>query len=95
MSKLSGEERGALLRIVLAAAGLIAVKLLSSFCTAALPWWLFYLVPYGIVGWEVLAKAGRNIARGEIFDENFLMALATLAALSLKDYKEAVSVMLE
>ena len=53
-----------------------------------------FLVPYLIVGGGVLWKAARNIARGQIFDENFLMALATVGALVIGEYPEAVFVML-
>lgn len=53
-----------------------------------------FLVPYLTIGWRVLWKAGRNIARGQIFDENFLMALATVGALAIGEYPEAVFVML-
>ena len=53
-----------------------------------------YLVPYLPVGYPVLLSAGKNIARGQIFDENFLMALATIAALVTGEYAEAVFVML-
>ncbi len=52
-----------------------------------------YLVPYLVAGWDVLWKAVRNIAHGQVFDENFLMALATVGALILGDYSEAVGVM--
>ena len=44
--------------------------------------WALYLVPYLLIGWDVLWKAVRNIAHGQIFDENFLMALATVGAFS-------------
>ncbi len=53
-----------------------------------------YLVPYLIVGGKVLAKAGRNILNGQVFDENFLMALATVGAFILAEYTEAAAVML-
>ncbi len=53
-----------------------------------------YLVPYLIVGGKVLAKAGRNILNGQVFDENFLMALATIGAFILGEYTEAAAVML-
>ncbi len=54
----------------------------------------FYLSAYLIIGYDVLIKAIRNIARGEVFDENFLMALATVVAIIIKEYPEAVAVML-
>lgn len=53
-----------------------------------------YLVPYLIIGGKVLAKAGRNILNGQVFDENFLMALATIGAFILGEYTEAAAVML-
>lgn len=54
----------------------------------------FYLVAYGVVGWNVLWKAFRNILHGQIFDENFLMAIATIGAFAVREYPEAVAVML-
>ena len=55
---------------------------------------VLYLLPYLIVGWDVLWKAMRNIARGQVFDENFLMSLATVGAFALGDFIEAAAVML-
>ncbi len=55
---------------------------------------LVYIVPYIPVGYTVLFTAARNIAHGQVFDENFLMSLATLAALFTGEYAEAVFVML-
>ena len=55
---------------------------------------LAFLLPYALIGWDILWKAARNIAHGQVFDENFLMALATLGALLLGEYAEAVGVML-
>ena len=55
--------------------------------------WL-YLVPYIIVGYDILKKAWKGIIHGQVFDENFLMALATLGAIGLGDLLEAVAVML-
>ena len=53
-----------------------------------------YLVPYLIIGGDVLWRAVKNILAGQVFDENFLMCVATIGALCLADYKEAVAVML-
>ncbi|MCE5343723.1 MAG: cadmium-translocating P-type ATPase [Eubacteriales bacterium] len=53
-----------------------------------------FLAAYLLVGWSVLREAGTNILHGEIFDENFLMSVATLGALALGQYPEAVAVML-
>ncbi len=55
---------------------------------------MIYLIPYVPVGYPVLISAGKNIARGQVFDENFLMSLATVAALVTGEYAEAVFVML-
>ena len=60
----------------------------------ALSKWPMFLVPYLVIGWDVLWKAIRNIARGQVFDENFLMSVATLGALAIGEYPEAVAVML-
>ena len=51
-----------------------------------------FLVPYAVIGWDVLWRAVRNIAHGQVFDENFLMALATIGALAIGEYPEAVFV---
>ena len=53
-----------------------------------------YLIPYLIIGWDILWKAVRNIGHGQVFDENFLMSIATVGALVLGEYAEAVGVML-
>ena len=53
-----------------------------------------YLVAYALVGYEVLSKAARNIVRGAVLDENFLMALATVGAIAIHQLSEAVGVML-
>lgn len=58
-------------------------------------WFLFmYIVPYLIVGWKVIAEAGENILHGQIFDENFLMVIASIGALCIGEYPEAVAVMI-
>ncbi len=53
-----------------------------------------YLAAYGILGLQVLVTAGKNILRGQIFDENFLMSIATLAAFAIGEFPEAVGIML-
>ena len=64
---------------------------------ASLPLWgefLLYLLPYALIGWDILWKAVRNIKNGQVFDENFLMALATVGAFGCGEYREGVAVML-
>ena len=53
-----------------------------------------FLAAYFTVGWDILWKAVRNIAHGQVFDENFLMALASIGAMAVGDYKEGVAVMI-
>lgn len=53
-----------------------------------------YLVPYILIGWDIVYKAFRNIRNGQVFDENFLMTVATFGAFGVGEYSEAVAVML-
>ena len=53
-----------------------------------------YLVPYVLIGWDIVYKAFRNIKNGQVFDENFLMTVATFGAFGIGEYSEAVAVML-
>ena len=55
---------------------------------------MIYLIPYGLIGWRVIWKAIKNISRGQVFDENFLMCVASIGAMCAGDSKEAVAVML-
>ena len=55
---------------------------------------LAFVVPYLVIGWDVLWSAVRNIAHGQVFDEKFLMAIATLGAFAIGEYPEAAAVML-
>lgn len=53
-----------------------------------------YLVPYIIIGYDIIIKAARNISHGQVFDENFLMMIATFGAFGVREFEEAVAVML-
>ena len=55
---------------------------------------LIYLVPYLLIGYDIVWKAIRNISHGQVFDENFLMMIATFGALGVREYSEAIAVML-
>ncbi len=88
---MSKKQKQTLYRILLSAALLIAAALLPL---EGWPWLAVFLIPYALIGWDVLWRAMRNIAHGEIFDENFLMSLATVGALCVEEYPEAVFVML-
>lgn len=56
--------------------------------------YILYLIAYGISGYSILFKAARNLTKGEVFDENFLMSIATLGAFVIGEYAEGVAVML-
>ena len=89
------KQKKMLIRIAVAAALLICAYVVTHF--VSLPWWaqlICFIVPYAVAGWDVLWKAVRNIAHGQVFDENFLMALATVGAFFTAEYGEGVAVML-
>ena len=88
---MSKKQKRMLARIVAAALLFVAALLLPLTGPARLA---VFLIPYAVVGWDVLWRAVRNIAHGQVFDENFLMALATVGALAIGEYPEAVFVML-
>ncbi len=91
------KQKKMLTRILIAAAMLIALKLIPV--TGILQLGL-YLVVYGIIGYDILKKAWKGILNRQVFDENFLMAVATIGAFALAiyersgDYVEAIAVML-
>ena len=88
---MSRKHKKMLARIIVSAALLVA----CAFSPLEGIWRLLsFLVPYAVIGWDVLWKAARNIAHGQVFDENFLMALATVGAFATGEYPEAVFVML-
>lgn len=82
--------RTMVIRIVLSLALLIGFSFLPV--EGAIRFVLF-LVPYLIAGWDILKEAGENILHGQVFDENFLMALATVGAFAIGEYPEGVFVM--
>lgn len=88
---MSKKQKRVLYRLILAAVLLVAASLLPV--TGA---WKFlcFLVPYFIIGYDVLLGALHGIVNGQIFDENFLMAIATVGAMGVGDYKESVAVLL-
>lgn len=88
-----------LVRIVIAfllLAGLMTAEHTGGLESLKGSWLLFliYLIPYLVIGYDIIYKAVRNISHGQIFDENFLMMIATFGAFGVKDYSEAVAVML-
>lgn len=85
------KQRKSLAKIIASAALFALLMFLSAegFISGAL-----FLIPYFIAGYDVLLRAGRNILIGQVFDENFLMALATVGAFAIGEYSEAVFVMI-
>lgn len=88
---MSRKHKKRLARIIIAAAALVVISFLPVEDKIKS---VLFLFPYLVVGWDVLWSAVRNIARGQVFDENFLMSLATVGAYALGDYIEASAVML-
>ena len=91
------KQKKMLWRIIATAVIILVIKLFSIGGIAGK---LLYLAAYGIIGYDILRKAGKGIVRGQVFDENFLMAVATVGAIGLAfyeksgDFLEAVAVML-
>lgn len=84
-------QKHSLIRILLAAFLLAASLFIPADGVIRL---FLFLVPYGIVGYDILKKAFRGITHGHVLDENFLMAVSTVGAFILGDYPEGVAVML-
>ena len=97
---MTAKQRKMLIRILITAALLIALQFVpESSALHGLPLFFLYLIPYGIIGYDILRKALKGIMNRQVFDENFLMAIATIGALAIGllktgDYVEAVAVML-
>ena len=109
-SGMTKKQRTMLTRILLASAALLCLQLLPAEVFARLDGWLFpqagrfvrfvlYLADYFLIGYDILRKAVQGIRNKQVFDENFLMAVATVGAMALAiyengDYLEAIAVML-
>lgn len=92
---MSKKQKKVLVRIIVALVLLAGAILLDKL--ALLPQWamiVLYLVPYFVIGYDILWKALKGIKNRQVFDENFLMAVATVGALCLQEFKEGVAVML-
>ena len=85
------KQKKVLYRIIAALVLLIILELIPAEGWLKL---LLYLIPYLVIGYDILKKAVLGILHGEVFDENFLMAVATVGAMLLGDYKEGAAVML-
>ena len=92
---MSKKQKKVLIRIIISSVLLVALMITSKL--VQLNKWLefvLFLVPYLIIGYDILKKAIKGIAKGQVFDENFLMAVATIGAVALGDFAEGAAVML-
>ena len=85
------KQKKVLTRIIIAAVLMIAFSFLPVEDYTA---FVLFLIPYLVIGYDILIKAGKGIKNHQVFDENFLMAVATVGAIALGDYREGVAVML-
>lgn len=85
------KQKKMLRRILISAVLFVVLRVLS---VPGLLGLVLYLIPYGIIGYDVLRRAVQGIVNGQVFDENFLMAVATVGAFGCGEYPEAVAVML-
>ena len=89
------KQKKVLIRIIISAILVIILSVLFKFVELNI--WIqavLYLIPYAVIGYDILKKAVKGIIKGQIFDENFLMAVATVGAIGLGDFREGVAVML-
>ena len=92
---MSKKQKNVLWRIIASAVLIVCLSVIGKFITLNKYIWLVLnLIPYFIIGYDILKKAVKGIFKGQVFDENFLMAVATVGAIALGDYKEGVAVML-
>lgn len=85
------KQKKVLIRIIAAALLIIAVSFIPA---GRVVQFVLFMIPYLIIGYDILLKAFKGIKNRQVFDENFLMAVATVGAIVLGDYKEGVAVML-
>lgn len=88
---MSKKQKKVLIRIIIAAILVVAVSFIPVTGYAELG---LFLIPYLVIGYDILRKAGLGIINGKVFDENFLMAIATIGAMALGEYREGTAVML-
>lgn len=89
------KQKTILYRIIISAVLVVVVSILDAL--SDLNVWIsavLYLIPYFVIGYDILKKAGKGILNRQIFDENFLMAVATVGAIAIGEFREGVAVML-
>ena len=85
------KQKKMLIRIIIAAVLIVVFSLLPA---EGYPRFVLFMIPYLVIGYDILKKAFKGILNKQVFDENFLMAVATVGAILLGDYSEGVAVML-
>ena len=89
------KQKKVLYRILLSLVFMIGIMILTSYVSVNLyVEVVLYLIPYLIIGYDILRKAIKGILKRQVFDENFLMAVATVGAMCLGEFREGVAVML-
>ena len=89
------KQKKMLIRIIVSAVLIVALKVVGSFVEInRYLEFALYMIPYFVIGYDILRKAFLGIKNKQVFDENFLMAVATVGAIALGDYTEGVAVML-
>ncbi len=89
------KQKKVLYRIIISLVLLVAVSIVDTLVELPLiAQIVLYLIPYFIIGYDILKKAGKGILNRQVFDENFLMAVATIGAILLGDFREGSAVML-
>ena len=89
------KQKTILYRIIISAVLVVVVSILDALLDLNV--WIaaiLYLIPYFVIGYDILKKAGKGILNRQIFDENFLMAVATVGAIAIGEFREGVAVML-
>lgn len=92
---MSKKQKKVLYRIIISLVLLVAVSIIDTLVELPMiAQVILYLIPYFIIGYDILKKAGKGILNRQVFDENFLMAVATVGAILLGDFREGSAVML-
>ena len=97
MKNLTKKQKKMLIRIIISGVLLVLAYVFCEIVFPDLNRWIklgVFIVPYAAIGYDILLRAAKNIAHGQVFDENFLMCIATIGAFAIGEYPEAVFVML-
>ena len=88
------KQKKVLIRIIVAAVLMIALSVIPVVPSKGVMRFVLFMIPYLVIGYDILRKAFKGILNRQVFDENFLMAVATVGAILLGDYVEGTAVML-